>query len=307
MGEYTEYSYRKIQVTRYYTLTSPTVGAKNVKLSISNDHQERFLNWFEKQRLIDTHIKKRAQEKSELLNNERLGDSREQRSKQLTRINQLTKRIGYASIALSLLIILLPVWHTPFIVLAILTPFALIAFPIRYSGVIAFYAPYRSIKPTMALPYIVLMITLGIRSSIDYHILEWQDVWVPFTLCSLLIMMCIIYSFKEIHKNFIQLVSIILVSCFYGYGTIISLNGILDTSKSTIQYVSVMDKSKSGGYSVNSRVSYHLDLAPWGERTEVEDFSVSKWVYDKAYKGGSVIIYINDGGLGIKHFHIVNR
>ncbi|MGL1934414.1 MAG: hypothetical protein OCD01_05320 [Fibrobacterales bacterium] len=151
------------------------------------------------------------------------------------------------------------------------------------------------------------MIALGIRASLEYHILEWQNVWVPFSLSSLVIVGCIVYSFKEIHRKWLQIASIVLVSCFYGFGATIILNGILDSSKGTIQYVQVVNKSISKGAGKDRRTTYHLDLAPWGSRTEVEDFSISKWVYDKAYKGGSVIIYINDGGLGIKYFHIENR
>ena len=87
----------------------------------------------------------------------------------------------------------------------------------------------------------------------------------------------------------------------YAYASVITLNGILDSSQQTSYEVYVLEKRISKG---SKHKSYYLRISPWGPQKESQERDVGKRVYQMHEVGGSVTVVLKSGMFNIPWYHV---
>ena len=148
---------------------------------------------------------------------------------------------------------------------------------------------------------------IGLRSLLDFKILEYSSVWVPVLLIASICITIIVFCDLEYRSGkpnmFLSIFGLILLSFSYAYGTYVSLNCVFDSSKPEIHVASILKKRMTSG----KTTTYYLELTPWGKQTEPDEVSVSKALYNSFQENDDVNIYLMKGKFEIPWFEITDK
>src|SRR5215475_14475350 len=130
-------------------------------------------------------------------------------------------------------------------------------------------------------PYVPLMLpgcVLGLRAVIDVQLLErWQPL-LPAAVIA--VVMAILIRVTRADREFplwLHLLLFVPVMAFYGYGSVVLANKALDRSLPAVYPTFVQDRSV---HKVSRHIEWDLRLGPWGPRSEAQDVSVSRRLYE---------------------------
>lgn len=96
------------------------------------------------------------------------------------------------------------------------------------------------------------------------------------------------WSAKDVRKKAGIAITLALLCAVYGYGAVICLNGILDSSTASKYIARVINKRAS----TSRHTSYCLKLSPWGPRSADQEVDVWKSVYEKHKAGDDVVVVV---------------
>ena len=101
-----------------------------------------------------------------------------------------------------------------------------------------------------------------------------------------------------------NVISILVLLFFYGFGFSVPVNILFDKSKPTVSEVTVVDQHISSGKSKN----YYLKVSPWidGKKSEKE-ISVGSKLYSSVHPGDKIKIKLHKGFLGVPWFNASSK
>lgn len=143
----------------------------------------------------------------------------------------------------------------------LLLPLVIICSMPFFRGAINFDSKQLSDYPSVAHAFIGPCLGLAVRAALDWDIISWQSFWFPFFIFSLSLHGLLLFFARDLRKKILQVFLMLIFCMAYGYGSTISLNGLLDKSAPVTYKAVILDKRVDAG----KRVSYNYILTHGGQ------------------------------------------
>jgi hypothetical protein len=136
-----------------------------------------------------------------------------------------------------------------------------------------------------------------IITIVDYHIINHKDIWLPFLLISLAVI--IVVCIKGFVKNSraTQFIILLIIALCYGYGSTLMVNCGFDRSSPKVFDAVVTDKYKT------KDVPY-IRISDWGDYKEFGEIKVLNSFYDQVQSGSTVKVKVKKGCLNIPWYYV---
>ena len=159
------------------------------------------------------------------------------------------------------------------------------------------------IKPTIYYGMLYTSLSLALTSFKLFNILEYFLLWLlvfGFTLLILCFLFFdnIEYKFQPF-KVYLKTAASYVFLIGYAYGTVTSLNAILDDSAPRVYYSTILEKHPGG-----RRTTASFLLGPWGPKTDQNKIDVSNKFFRDHQVKDEVTIFMFDGKFGIPWYTI---
>lgn len=287
------------QYTRILVFVPKSSKKKRIKVALILERQNELLKWIEeKYPNLDTLAYNKELET--ILHDESLGHSKEERARVLDRARKWARFLNIFSIAIGLWGIFRPQPYEVVIWILITMPLLALFFLQFFSGVLKFETNRQSAHPDISPSFWIPSVGLAIRALSDWNILLWESFWLPFGCLTIILHLQLLIFASDVRKQVSIRILAFIFCCLYGYGIIVTVNGLLDSSAPVVYQVQVLDKEKCEG----KTTSCYLIVSPWGPRTSKNKVEVFKSVYKRTAIGETVTIYVRRGALKIP-FYIV--
>lgn len=270
---------------------------KKIKIGLMMERKQEFAEWVDATFLNLTAQETQA-EINNIAQNSELGMNEEQRLDVLKRAQKWAKFINFLGYA-SIVWIFFPRPYTWAIGFLIMMPL-IATYSMRFfGGTIKFDTKQHSAHPSVAAAFLAPCCGLALRALLDWEMLSWQSFWLPFAICSFLIFGLLLLFAQDVRKKISQILLMIVFCMSWGYGTTLSLNGILDTSVPKIYQATVLDKRVEDG----KTKSYYFKLTPWGPKKGKNEVEVDRSVYGDKRIGEKVLVLVHQGYFKIPWFY----
>ncbi|OPY06030.1 MAG: hypothetical protein A4E66_02305 [Syntrophus sp. PtaB.Bin001] len=282
-------------------LVPKDIATKGIKIGHTFERQEDLLEWCNRN-LSNLDVLDLQQERETVLQDTSLGETAAQRQYVFDRAKMWSKIINVLTFGVCFWAFVYPEPYTYIIWALIIMPLAALVFVRYFEGVLELSTKRNNARPNIQTAFLGPGIVLSLRGYQDFNILNWDNFWLPFALCYLLICLLMFFLAKDIRQRAAMIIIFHILFCsLYGYGTVLSLNGILDKSIPSLYKAQIIEKHVSSG----TRNFYFLKLSPWGPRTKEEKITVEKSVYDRSKVGNKIDVAVRNGSLGIPWFYIL--
>jgi hypothetical protein len=276
---------------------------KKIKISTYFGKTDELIEWLDSQ-YPNLDLLNAEQEKEEILNDHSFGETVQQRESKLIQAHKTAKILNWIG---GIVGVWTWFWTYPYeyaIILSIVIPIiALIVLKLS-GGLIRFDEKNGSAYPTIAYAFLAPCLGLLMRAITDFNIFNYEKVWLPTSLITVIIMAVILLGNKEFTfkkaTDWVAVISASFIAFAYGFGTIITLNCFYDNSEPKLFTPKVLEKRISSG---KSR-TYYIKLTPWGLQKKTEEVSVSKELYNQVNKNDVVNLYYFNGLLEIPWFTV---
>ncbi|MFD2512635.1 hypothetical protein ACFSRY_02040 [Pontibacter locisalis] len=289
----------------YIFIESAVPGKKRIKISAYLGKTDEILEWLSSS-YPDLNLQNMEQEEQEILNNEELGWTYEQREEKLKKARKTAKVLSWIGGLVGAWTLFWPSPYEYAIVASVVVPVIAIIIAKTSGGLIRFDEKKNSAYPTVFWGIFSPSMAVSLRALLDFNIFNHDNVWLLAALISVTFIVVLIVGSKEFDfksaKGFLAVAGISLTIFAYSYGTAIVINCLNDSSTPEIYSSKVLNKRISSGKST----SYYIELTPWGSQKEADEVSVTKEFYEQINKGDAVSIYFMKGYMEIPWFIVTN-
>jgi hypothetical protein len=157
-------------------------------------------------------------------------------------------------------------------------------------------------KPDLYVPLMLPGCVLGLRAVIDVQLLErWQPL---LPAAAIAIVMATLIRVTRQDREFplwLYLLLFVPVMGFYGYGSVVLANKLLDRSAPKLYLTFVYERSV---HKVSRQMVWDLRLGPWGPRHEAQNVSVPRGLYEATQIADGVCVLLHPGAFGIRWFEV---
>src|SRR5258708_24097680 len=276
----------KVNPGSYLYLYSGNKKIITILLGLAN--QEDLLNRAE-QKFINLDKAEDEEELKGILSDENLGSNEAERKGKLKRAKKFGSIMTIAGLALIFWGFLSPRPYELVLWLLILFPPAAIGSMFLFTGLIKINrkddSNYASVDGAFLMPICIL----GLRTLLDWNVLEWSSFWTPFAVISLWLFGFVLFASRDYRKSTVFIM--ILFCAAYGSGVAVTLNGMMDKSQPAYYDSKVTDKRISYG----KHRTYYFTLSPWGPLTEHREVNVSTREYADKSIGEPVEVMLRQG------------
>lgn len=293
-------------VNEQYIFVEPnTKEKKRIKISQYIGGYNEILLWLS-DNYLDLNIVNEQVEEQEILNNESIGWSKENREEKLSNARKISKIINWLGGLSFAWTLFYPKPYDYAVLSAFVIPIvALIAVKLS-RGLIRIDKKDGSAYPSTIFAFIFPSLGLMLRSLLDYDIFDYSNVWIKAVLVTVAFLFILLFNQKEItfkkKQDYLTVSSLIMFLFAYGFGAVIYLNCNLDKSEPQHYTATILDKRISSG----KHTSYYLKLTVWGQQTEIDEVSVSKVLYNRVETNNEINIYFRNGKLEIPWFVVTD-
>lgn len=294
-------------VNEQYIFVEPnTKEKKRIKISQYIGGYNEILLWLSKN-YLDLNIVNEQVEELEILNNESIGWSKENREEKLSNARKISKIINWLGGLSFAWTLFYPQPYDYAVLSAFIIPIvALIAVKLS-RGLIRIDKKDGSAYPSTIFAFIFPSLGLMLRSLLDYDIFDYSNVWIKAVLVTVAFLFILLFNQKEItfkkKQDYLTVSSLIMFLLAYGFGAVIYLNCNLDKSEPQHYTATILDKRISSG----KHTSYYLKLTAWGQQKEIDEVSVGKGLYNRVDIDNEINIYFRNGKLDIPWFIVTDR
>lgn len=282
----------------YITIEPDVIGRKKIGISTHFGKTDEIIAWLSSN-YPDLDVLNAEQEELEILTNEELGWTTEQRAEKLNNARKTAKVLNWAGGLVGAWTFF---WADPYeyaIIASITVPIlAVIAIKLS-AGLIRIDEKNDSAYPSVFWAVLAPSMAICIRALLDYNIIDHNNVWVSATIITLTFMTALLVGNKEFKlKNIKGFFTTLFLSVFlfaYSYGSVITVNCMFDKSQPEVYSAKVLSKRISSG----KTTSYYLELASEGLQQEVEEVSVTQDFYERINKNDVVELYLMHGLLDV--------
>lgn len=294
-------------VNEQYIFVEPnTKEKKRIKISQYIGGYNEILLWLSKN-YLDLNIINEPVEEQEILNNESIGWSKENREEKLSNARKISKIINWLGGLSFAWTLFYPKPYDYAVLSAFIIPIvALIAVKLS-RGLIRIDKKDGSAYPSTIFAFIFPSLGLMLRSFLDYDIFDYSNVWIKAVLVTAAFLFILLFNQKEItfkkKQDYLTVTSLLMFLFAYGFGAVIYLNCNLDKSEPQHYTATILDKRISSG----KYTSYYLKLTAWGQQKEIDEVSVGKGLYNRVDIDNEINIYFRNGKLEIPWFIVTDR
>jgi len=287
------------QYVKILVLVPKNPRCRKVQISLILERKAELLDWME-HNLTNLDKVEYQQGLLEIYQNEKLGSSPEKKAKSYTQARRWCRILNSVSIGAFFWAFLFPQPYKMAIWTLLLLPFIGLLFLKRFEGIAKFNTKKKSAYPGVDVAFFMPGSGLFLRSLLDWHVLEWNHFWWAFAAISVGLFLVSMFAVREIRQTVTTVLLCCLYSAIYSSGATLCLNGILADSRVTAYHAKVLGKHICNG----KTKFYYLTLAPWRNKTEKEDATVSRSVYSKYALGDTAEILVRTGKFGIPYYFI---
>jgi hypothetical protein len=273
----------------YLVLVPRNSSLKQMRIAQLYDFDATFQDW--KASLPDLDEEEVHAGEQEILNNEEIGATPDDRMEALSRGKRLCRFLNVATVAVGAWAAFYPRPYHLVVFLLVLLPWVALAITARSGGLFRIDSKKNDPHPNVALPFIMPGLLLMLRVTTDMKLLDWRGpLYLSVALACILGTAAVIAD-RSLGKRRSTAVLLFVLSISYGYGASMEANALLDHSVTSIYHARVTGKHISSG----RHTSYNLYLAPWGPKQDRDVVSVSRLFYDSVRPGDDVCLALHDG------------
>jgi hypothetical protein len=302
-----EYSIAEIQGYRIgldeeRTIVLKDRSVKPIKLSNNFEKKEEISAWFSKNLMI-VPLEESQPDEKQIINENDLGLSENERKEKLERIQKLNKWIHYVFVPVMIWGIASPYPYKTMCTVCILCPWIGIGLLYYYKGVFILDGWLDGWKvgtrPNAVVFFAAPASILVWRALKDWNILSETNIWLPTIMLTCITFTALLLFAKEQTRDVSTRIMFFFMLSIYSYGVIVTSNGAFDTSIPKKHQTKILKKEIQGG-----RIkTYTFTLAPWGVHhknitVDVQKTSVG-WRQPVGY---TVEIYEYEGAFSIPWF-----
>jgi cell shape-determining protein MreD len=293
--------YRLIE--KYIVIEPISSDKKRIKISSYYGKSNEIILWLASN-YSDLDSQNELQEQEEILLYEEFGRTIEEREAKLKKARKTAKLINWSGGIVAAFTIF---WADPY-EYSILASFAmpLVAIMVmKFSGgLLRIDERKESAYPSILYGILAPSCAIFIRALIDFDIFDYTNVWLPSLFITAILLGVILIGNKEFKfkkaMDYFSLFSAAMFLFGFSFGTLITLNCYYDKSEPEIYNAKILDKRISSGKSSTC----YFELTPWGKRTEKEEVSVSKRLYNLLDKDDEINIFFRTGKFNIPWFTV---
>lgn len=274
-------------------------NTKKIGASLYIERKSELLEWLD-ENFKNLDFEDYKEEVEQVLHNPKLGDNENDRLEALEKTKKVARIINGMGLALTLWALFIQEPYQYVMLLLILLPFAVIGVVRYYKGALTLDGNEKSAIPHVTIAFIFPCLGLLLRAVFDFNIFEWKNFWIPFIIIASLFYLLGALSSKGEKNRIVNLIVLIFFAATYGFGAIITLNGILDRTQPSIYRAQILNKRISSG----NHTSYYFKLSSWGPRNESNEIDVDKTKYNQYEIGNSVSVVLKKGSLGIPWYYV---
>lgn len=275
-------------------------GDGKMKIELILERQKELLDWL-KSSLTDLDAAEIREEVTEILNDEQLGETRDERLQILIGAKKWARILNGLGFAVMLWTIVKPEPYRYAVWASLILPLTALGLMRRFHGVLRFDGKPKSAYPNIGAAFILPCLGLALRVLLDFNILNWNAFWLPFAGISLSVYVLVLWFAGDARQKPARAILRIFVCALYGCVSVVSLNGTLDTSSPSLYKARVLGKRAS----IGRHPSYYLKLSPWGPKNVQQEVDVGKRVYEKRRVGDHVDVVVRQGKFGIPWFFVL--
>ncbi|TXK47539.1 hypothetical protein FVR03_09090 [Pontibacter qinzhouensis] len=292
------------RVSEHYIFIEPqSSNQKKIKISLYLGRSQDILNWLQLH-FPDLDLLHAEQEEQQILQNEELGWTLEQREEKLQKARKTAKILNWAGGLVAAWTLFWPQPYAFAILVCLALPVIVVCVLKLFSGLIRLDERKDSAYPSVLWAVLGPCLSLAIRALLDFNIFSFDNLWVLMGLVVVTFLVPLLLGSKEFSfttaKGLAMFAGIFMTIAAYGYGAVVTVNCVFDTSAPEFYEAEVTGKRISTG----KTTTYYLELTPWGPQTEADDVSVSKELYELVDSGDEVSVYFMKGYLGVPWFMV---
>lgn len=241
-------------------------------------------------------------EMKEVMADERLGFSEEERLSALAGAQTKARILGGAAFGLTLWAMIYPKPYLLVMTLLAVLPAAAIALVKTSNGALTIDDRRRpGARPSVAYAVISPGMVLALRAFLDWHILDWSAFWVPFGVLGASMCALVWYASGTSGPRKMGPIAVTCASCLlHGYGLTLFLNCALDRSNPVAHQTVVRSHQVSHGKST----TYYITVSPWLDGPGYRQISVPLATYNAHPVGSAALVLVRGGRLAIPWFFV---
>lgn len=293
----------KIMSNRYGKILQIILKESNsqkLNVGLIMENKKQFITWAQ-DTFGDIELKNYQEQLKSITEDENLGDNKEARMDKLKKAKKWAGLINAFGCIIAAYAFFYPQPYNIIMWTLIIIPFLALSLMVIFSGRIKMDGPKESPYPTIAMAFSIPCVVLAMRAMLDWQIVNYKLFWIPSAIFAGVLYIAVIFVAKDMRENPKYMVLVLLICIAYGYGATTTINGLLDTSVSTVYEADVINKRINDG---KYKTMHYLELSPWGEVKEQKEVSVDKSTYDYYGAGDTVKVMEQKGALKIKWFFV---
>ena len=284
-------------------LLVPKDGGKAISIPSNLRDRKMLIQWI-KERYEDVDARARDAETEMLLEDDRYGQTREEREIALKKAKLSGFVTTIAALVLFFWYLFYPQPYELIMVLIFAAPPVAVYLTWSNKGLLRLSSKKSSPYPTALLLFLFPILS-GFINAIQYRVYDFPllavlTIGTMAAVLSLLAGTVMRAALAEAPQKALAIVLLVVFSGVYSYGLLIYTNCHYDHSEAQIIRVQVTDKRVAHGKST----TYYLVLAPWGKYVDEKKVSVNKSFYAGVNVNDSVGVHLNKGKWGISWYRL---
>jgi hypothetical protein len=285
--------------TSILVLVPKRPGMKKLKINQIVQRDSVLNAWLKT--LPDLDAQDLARSQSEIIANRDLGRTPEERAGRLAVARKLANGLTGISVIVCVWAFAYPKPYEFVVVSLAVLPLVALALKVS-AGLLYQVVGWRNdARANLAIAFIGPSVVLAVRAFQDIRVFDWKTASVAAAALGLVITVVVAASEKKLRQRGAELLVMLVLSSFYGYGVVVEENMLLDDSEPQIFKAIVLGKRVSKGKSTR----YHLRLSSWGSRRQEDDITVSRTLYASVETGKPICILLRAGALQIRWYAVI--
>ncbi|KIC94480.1 hypothetical protein [Flavihumibacter solisilvae] len=290
-----------------YIIVEPNVaGKKRIKISTYLSNTAEICDWLA-EKYPDLDVQAGDEEREEILSSDDYGFTLEEREQKLLAARRISKVINITAGITGLWLIFYPKPYFYLVIAAVAIPLVSLQVIKSFRGLIRVDERKDSAYPSLFWSILICSMSLVLRSVLDFNIYEYSNAWMLALTVSVIYLGVLLVRNKEFEfrskSEIFTFVGVVLFIMSYSYGSVVTLNCLLDQSSPEAYSAEVKGKRVSSGKST----MYYLQLSRWGKQTEADEVTVSKEMYDATEISDPVTVYLMQGRFEIPWYEITTK
>lgn len=287
---------------KYYYIIPSDKKKKKISISKYYGKQEEIQEWLSSH-YHDLDLLNAQREVENILQDEELGRTIEERQEKLKRAKIICNTINWVSAGVG---IWAYIWPNPYeyVIISLTLLFAVSVLAVRFVPLVKIFEDKSSGFPSVFIGLLLSGITLAIRALLDFSLYELSNLLSM--LAAVVTGLFVVITIRNHEIDLVKKDGIIKGLClvffllFFGYGSIIEINCLYDRSDPINYSATILDKRISSG----KHTSYYLSLTAWGNHAENEEVTVSHNMYNELEIGDEVQVSLFSGKLGVPWYDV---